>query len=99
MVERDPEGLFFTKDWDWSSETEYRFLLRGKTEDEESIDVREALEAAIAGPRLHPVYHEGVYKLCQELDIEPLLIQWEMGPPVIVRMPDPRDRRLADVPP
>jgi hypothetical protein len=36
-----------------------------------------------------------VYKLCDELEIEPLLIQWEMGSPVVVRMLDPR-RRLTD---
>jgi Protein of unknown function (DUF2971) len=25
MVEQNPQGLFFTKDWDWCSESEYRF--------------------------------------------------------------------------
>lgn len=96
MVEKNPRDLFFRKDWDWSSETEYRFLLRGETKEEEFIDVREALEAAIAGPRFHRVYRPSLYKLCEELEIEPLLIQWEMGPPIVVRMPDPGRRPLTD---
>jgi hypothetical protein len=96
MVNNDPWSLFFTKDWDWGSETEYRFLLRGDTADEEFIDVRAALEAVIAGPRFHPVYRPGFYKLCEELEIEPLQIQWEMGMPLVVRMIDPGDRRLTD---
>ena len=93
---KDAQDLFFTKDWDWSSETEYRFLLRGDTKDEESIDVREALEAVIAGPQFHRVYRPGLYKLCQELEVEPFQIQWQMGPPFVVQMPDPGDRPLSD---
>lgn len=96
MVEQKANELFFTKDWDWKSETEYRFLLRGTTEEEEFMDVRDALEAVIVGPRFHPVYKPGVYKLCKELQVEALEIQWEMGPPVIVRMLDPSNRPLTD---
>jgi hypothetical protein len=96
MVEQNPHDLFFTKDWDWSSETEYRFLLRGATKEEESIDVREALEAVIVGPKFHPVYRPGLYKLCEELEVKALEIQWEMGPPVVVGMRDPGDQRLTD---
>lgn len=96
MVNNSPQDLFFTKDWDWSSETEYRFVLRGATQEEESIDIREALEAVIVGPRLHPSYRPGLYKLCQELEIEALQIQWQMGPPTVVRMIDPARRRLTD---
>jgi hypothetical protein len=96
MVEQNPKDLFFTKDWDWSSETEYRFLLRGDTKDEESIHVREALEAVIVGPQFHPVYRPGLYKLCEELGVKALEIQWRMGPPVVVGMRDPGDQRLTD---
>lgn len=88
MVRGEPE-LFFTKDWDWTSEAEYRFLLRGNTKEEESIDIEDALEAVIAGPRFHPVYRPGLWRLCQDLGIPALQIQWEMGPPVVVKMIDP----------
>jgi hypothetical protein len=98
-VAQNPKDIFFTKDWDWSSETEYRFLLRGKTGHEEFIDIREVLEAVIAGPKLHPVYRPGLYKLCEELRVKVLEIQWQMGPPVVVRMRDPGERRLTDPPP
>jgi len=98
MVERDPRDWFFVKDWDWSSETEYRFLLRGDTNDEEFIDIRNALEAVIVGPRFHPVYRPGLYKLCEELGVKALEIQWQMGAPVVVRMLDPGGRRLAGPP-
>ncbi len=96
LVEHNPRDLFFTKDWDWSSETEYRFLVRGDTEDEEFIDIRGALEAVIVGPLFHPVYRPGLYKLCDELGVKALEIQWQMGPPVVVRMRDPGDQRLTD---
>jgi Protein of unknown function (DUF2971) len=96
MVNTYPRELFFTKDWDWKSETEYRFLLRGDTEEDESIEIREALEAVIVGQCFHPVYRPGVHKLCQELGVEALEIQWEMGPPVVVRMRDPGGMRLTD---
>jgi hypothetical protein len=98
MVENNPQELFFTKDWDWGSETEYRLLLRCKTKDEELLDVREALEAVIIGPRFHPVYRPGLFKLTQELQVECLEIQWQMGPPVIVRMRDPDERHLTEPP-
>lgn len=48
------------------------------------------------GPRFHPVYRPGVYRLCQELGIEAMEIQWQMGPPFVVRMRDPGDRQLTD---
>jgi hypothetical protein len=99
MVQNNPHDLFFTKDWDWESETEYRLLLRGDTKEEEFLDVRDALEAVIAGPRFHPAYKPGVWKLCEELEVEPLEIQWEMGPPVVVRMLDPARRPLFRPPP
>jgi hypothetical protein len=67
MVEQRARELFFTKDWDWESETEYRLLLRGETSEEESIDIRGSLEAVITGQKFHPVYEPGIYKLCQEL--------------------------------
>jgi hypothetical protein len=93
MVERHGEDLFFTKDWDWSSETEYRLLLRGDTGQTESIDIRGALEAVIAGQTCHPVYRPALFMLCQELDVAPYVIQWESGQPRIHPMPDPQRRR------
>jgi hypothetical protein len=96
MVEQNPGDLFFRKDWDWDSETEYRLLLRGDTQEEEFLDVREALEAVIVGQQFHPVYKPGVYKLCEELAIDALEIQWQMGPPIVVKMIDPARRRLTD---
>jgi Protein of unknown function (DUF2971) len=87
--------LFFTKDWDPASETEYRFLLWGETQDNEEIDIQDSLEAVIAGPRFHPVYRPGLYKLCHELGVEALQIEWRRGhPPAIVRMPDPSSQSL-----
>jgi hypothetical protein len=60
------------------------------------MEVRDALEAVIVGQRFHPVYKPGVYKVCKELEVEALEIQWQMGPPVVVRMLDPGDRPLTD---
>jgi hypothetical protein len=81
MVEQNQRTCSSPRTGDWSSETEYRFLLRGNTEDEEFIDVRGALEAVVVGPLFHPAYRPGLYKLCDELGIEALEIKWQMGPP------------------
>jgi hypothetical protein len=96
MVRDNPRDLFFTKDWDWASETEYRLLLRGDTEDQEFLDVGDALEAVIAGPQFHRSYKTGLWRLCEELEVEPLEIQWQMGPPAVVRMIDPARKPLTD---
>ena len=89
MVEKQAEDLFFTKDWDWCTETEYRMLLRGDTGDAESIDIRDALEAVIAGQSCHRVYWPALFMLCQEFGVAPYVIQWESGEPRIHPMPDP----------
>jgi hypothetical protein len=98
MVERNAEDLFFPKDWDWASETEYRLLLRGNTKQEEYIDLSDSLEAVITGQTFDQVYKPGLWKLCQELGIEAYEIQWHMGPEVIVRMIDPASRSLLRPP-
>lgn len=89
MVREHADELFFTKDWDWESESEYRLLLRGETNEIEELDVSEALEAVIAGPRFHPVYKHALWRLCEELEVLALEIQWEMGPAYVVKMIDP----------
>jgi Protein of unknown function (DUF2971) len=43
--------LYFSKAWDWSSETEYRFLMHGDVNEHEYIDVRSALTGIFCGPK------------------------------------------------
>ena len=44
--------LYFSKAWDWSTETEYRFLMHGDVNEHEYIDVRGALTGIFCGPKL-----------------------------------------------
>lgn len=43
--------LYFTKAWDWSTETEYRLLVRGRVHDHEYLDITESLTGIFLGPR------------------------------------------------
>jgi excisionase family DNA binding protein len=43
--------LYFTKAWDWSTETEYRFLVRGRVGDHEYLDITDSLTGIFLGPR------------------------------------------------
>jgi hypothetical protein len=96
MVRDHADELFFTKDWDWMSESEYRFLLRGETNEIEEFDVSDALEAVIAGQQFHRVYKPGLWKLCQEIGVDALEIQWQTGPPMVVKMIDPARKTIVD---
>jgi hypothetical protein len=49
------DGLYFVKASDWSSESEYRFLLRGDVADYEYVDITAALTAIFVGPRFPTV--------------------------------------------
>jgi hypothetical protein len=80
---------FFTKSWDWETETEYRLLVRGDTADAEFIDIREALEAVVLGPRLSAVYDPTVAKLCEVLDVDAHRLAWMNGLPILLPGPWP----------
>jgi hypothetical protein len=43
--------LYFTKAWDWSTETEYRLVVRGRVGDHEYLDITESLTGIFLGPR------------------------------------------------
>jgi hypothetical protein len=49
------DGLYFVKASDWSSETEYRFLLHGDVADYEYVDITKALTSIFVGPRFPAV--------------------------------------------
>lgn len=43
--------MYFTKAWDWSTETEYRFLVHGNVADYEYLDITDSLTGVFLGPR------------------------------------------------
>jgi len=59
--------LYFSKAWDWSTETEYRFLLHGKVNDYEYIDVRHALTGVFCGPAFPDGRIKDICARCPEL--------------------------------
>lgn len=64
-------GLYFSKAWDWSSESEYRFLLYGDVDEYEYIDIRAALTGVFCGPRFPIARFADLRARCPEL--------WEAG--------------------
>lgn len=103
-MERDPEAyiedllvehvneFFFVKNWDWSSETEYRIVVRGDTRAAEFIDVRDALEAVILGPRFPTAAEAAIAAECKRLRIRAHRLYWRNGQAVILPGPDTQRR-------
>jgi hypothetical protein len=77
--------LYFSKAWDWNTETEYRFLLHGDVDEYEYIDVREALTGIFCGPKLPDARLRDIVSRCPELTEAGRVFQlvWRNGVPQI----------------
>lgn len=60
-------GLYFTKAWDWSTETEYRLLLHGDVAEYEFVDISSALTGVFCGARFPNVRLDDLRARCPEL--------------------------------
>lgn len=76
--------LYFTKAWDWSTESEYRFLLYGAVDDYEYLDIRQSLTGVFCGSRFPEARLGDLAARCPELTEAGRIfkIQWRNGFPV-----------------
>jgi hypothetical protein len=76
-------GLYFSKAWDWASESEYRLVVEGEVNDFEYLDISEALTGVFCGWRVSDGMVDGVCRLCPELfDVGRVYqLRWQNGFP------------------
>jgi hypothetical protein len=97
-------GLYFSKAWDWSTESEYRFLLRGAVAEFEYIDIGSSLTGVFCGPRFPDARLADLRARCPELweAGRVFRIAWRNGHPIPMRLqgdaPAPAGWQLPDPP-
>jgi hypothetical protein len=81
-------GLYFSKAWDWSTESEYRFLLHGHAAEDEYVDISRALTGVFCGASFPERRLDDLRARCPQLhdDHRIFRIFWRNGFPVA--MPD-----------
>jgi Protein of unknown function (DUF2971) len=95
--------LYFEKAWDWSTESEYRLLVHGSTDDAEYVDIRRALTGVFVGPRFPEGRLNDLTSRCAPLAAEQRMftVRWRNGFPVVMQIMGRSMRRVShwDVPP
>ncbi len=81
-------GLYFSKAWDWSTESEYRFLLHGDAAEDEYVDISRALTGVFCGASFPERRLDDLRARCPQLHDDHRIFRmvWTNGFPVA--MPD-----------
>jgi hypothetical protein len=79
--------LLFTKLSDWSTEMEFRFVLRGRDTSFEFVDTRDALAAACVGSDYSDSDASGVLARLAAKQLPTFRVQWSNGHPTLVALP------------
>jgi hypothetical protein len=85
------EEVFFTKNTEWESEREYRFVVRSPAE-YEYVDISKALVAVCRGPESAKEAEHALRYFANELNIAIGLVQWNHNRPMLL------GRRLTEMP-
>ncbi len=81
-------GLYFSKAWDWSTESEYRFLLHGDAAENEYVDISRALTGVFCGASFPERRLDDLRARCPQLHDDHRIFRtsWRNGFPIA--MPD-----------
>jgi hypothetical protein len=91
------QDLYFRKAWDWSTETEYRFLVHGDVAEAEYVDIRQAVIAVFLGPRFPESRLNDLFARCGALaENRAFLLRWRNGFPSAVPFHGRSMRRVTD---
>jgi hypothetical protein len=76
--------LYFMKAWDWSTESEYRFLVHGEVDDYEYVDISRSLTGILCGSRFPDARLSDLAARCPQLmDAGRIFrLQWRNGFPL-----------------
>jgi hypothetical protein len=90
--------LYFTKAWDWSTESEYRFLVHGEVDDYEYLDISQSLTGIFCGSRFAEARLADLAARCPELMAAGRIfhVQWRNGFPVPIPVNVVGPQRLFD---
>ena len=83
MANRHLDRLFLTKNTEWESEHEYRFVVRSANE-YEYVDISAALMAVVRGPESHPDAEYSLSHFARHLDIGLGQLRWDNNEPVLI---------------
>jgi hypothetical protein len=77
-------GLYFSKAWDWSTESEYRFLLHGEVAEDEYIDISGALTGVFCGASFPERRLDDLRARCPQLHDDHRIFRmfWRNGFPI-----------------
>jgi len=83
IAERHLDRLFLTKNTEWESEREYRFLVRSPNE-YEYVDISDALVAVIRGPESDADTEETLGVFARDYDLGLGLLRWDNNDPILI---------------
>jgi Protein of unknown function (DUF2971) len=77
-------GLYFSKAWDWSTESEYRFLLHGDAAEDEYVDISRTLTGVFCGASFPERRLDDLRACCPQLHDDNRIYRmfWRNGFPI-----------------
>jgi Protein of unknown function (DUF2971) len=80
------EDLFFTKNVEWSSEREYRFVVRTEDAAPVFVAVAQSLQGVCLGPETPKQYYPALHELCTAAGIATTKLIWWNNDPILVNI-------------
>jgi hypothetical protein len=80
-VDRHHRTYFFTKAEDWSSEIEWRWVLRGADSEPEYVSIRDSLKAIVLGEDFPSVYEPAIVPFGERYGVPIARMHWMNGRP------------------
>jgi hypothetical protein len=86
IAEQHLTELFLTKNTEWESEREYRFIVRSKPE-YEYVDISNVLAAVCRGPDSAPSSEHALRYFANEFDLALGYVEWNNNQPILIGRP------------
>jgi Protein of unknown function (DUF2971) len=87
LLRTHADELFFKKLCDWSTEYEYRFVVRTKSHDPIVVSIAPALRGIVLGELVSSSYFPAVRALCDPHGIAITQLRWVNGRPIPLPLP------------
>jgi hypothetical protein len=84
LLRQHMESLFFTKNTEWSSESEYRFVVRTPGHEPVYVDVSHSLRGLCLGPETPKQYFPALRDWCATADVAVSKLLWWNNQPILV---------------
>jgi hypothetical protein len=84
MLSHYMDDLFLTKNTEWSSESEYRFVVRTPDANPVYVDVSGSMYGLVLGPETPKQYLPAIRELCNVSDLAVAQLMWWNNKPMLV---------------